>query len=328
MIISASRRTDIPAFYSKWFINRIRDGYCTVPNPFNSNQVSWVDLSPENVDVIVFWTRNPNPLIPYLPELDKLGYRYYFQYTVLGYPREIDQKSPALNSSKEIFTSLSKKIGAFKMIWRYDPIVFTQNLTPQFHIENFKKISQSLRGSSHHCVISLVDLYTKIKKRINDLNKQGEAIQPPIGIDEDTLKGMLNEMVFWAAKNEMTIHSCAEDIDLTQFGIKPGKCVDDIFIKKVFGIDVSHKKDPSQRKECGCVISKDIGMYDSCLFGCQYCYATSSFDRARLNHSNHNPISPSLIGWHEKEKPNLGQPKIIKQSQQLTLWTDDNTTDN
>ncbi|MCX8024216.1 MAG: DUF1848 domain-containing protein, partial [Thermanaerothrix sp.] len=122
MIISASRRTDIPAFYTPWFIHRVRAGYCTVPNPFNHNQVSYVSLKPEDVDIIVFWTRNPAPLIPYLGELDARGLRYYFQYTIMENPRTIDKKSPPLQPAIETFVELSEKIGDERVIWRYDPI--------------------------------------------------------------------------------------------------------------------------------------------------------------------------------------------------------------
>ena len=139
MIISASRRTDIPAFYSEWMLHRLKAGYCTVANPFNRNQVSRISLRPEDVDAIVFWTRNPRPLMRYIPELDSQGYRYYFQFTILGYPREIDPKSPTAAAAVQTFHELSERLGPTRVIWRYDPIVFTGLTPPAFHRENFQR---------------------------------------------------------------------------------------------------------------------------------------------------------------------------------------------
>ena len=126
MIISASRRTDIPAFYAEWMVRRLKEGYCTVPNPFNRNQVSRISLRPEEVDAIVFWTRNPRPLMPYLDELDSRGYRYYFQFTILGYPRDIDPKSPPAATAIEVFREIAERLGPRRVIWRYDPVVLTE----------------------------------------------------------------------------------------------------------------------------------------------------------------------------------------------------------
>ena len=322
MIISASRRTDIPAFYSEWFINRIRAGYCTVPNPFNTKQVSWIDLSPDQIDVIVFWTRNPRPLFPYLKELDRLGYRFYFQYTVMANPTAIDPKSPPTETAIKASRDLSELVGAKRLIWRYDPIVFTPLTPPTYHQEAYAKIAQNLIGCTNRSVISLVDIYSKAKKRIGDMAKKGATIQVPATVDPEAFNTMLFKIVGLARENGMKISSCAEDIDLTGFGIQPGKCVDDQYIQELFGIDVIHKKDPSQRDACGCVVSKDIGMYDSCLFGCQYCYATSSFERARKNHADHNPQSPSLIGWYESEKSPVTRTTQQKPTKQLQLWGD------
>jgi hypothetical protein len=299
MIISASRRTDIPAFYTEWFINRIRSGYCTVPNPFNREQISRVSLLPEDVDVIVFWTRNPKPLFPYLDELDQRGYRYYFQYTLLGYPREIDTKSPNREAAITIFQELAQCIGPEHLIWRYDPIVFSQLTGIQYHLENYAQIAGELYGSTFRSVISVMDLYAKIRKRVEKMNAQGVGVVDYTGNPSQHFDNLMESFVRMAAGNGMQIQSCAEELDLTVYGIQPGKCIDDDYIQTTFGIEVGHKKDPSQRKACGCVVSKDIGMYDSCLFGCQYCYATGNFERAREHYEQHDPKSPSLVGWYD-----------------------------
>ncbi len=296
MIISASRRTDIPAFYAEWFMNRIRAGYCAVPNPFNRNQVSYVSLKPEDVDVIVFWTRNARPLLGYLAELDERSYCYYFQYTVMHNPRPIDPKSPPLESSLSTFRELADRIGPDRVIWRYDPIVFSTVTGTEFHQRTYQLIAQALRGYTCRSVVSIVDIYGKARKRLRELAEQGVELLDGEGQAFDDLMYALART---ANENGMEIVSCAEKIDLQPYGIQPGKCVDDEYIAKTFGINVTDKKDPSQREACGCVVSKDVGMYDSCLYGCRYCYAVSSFERARANYEEHDPSSPSLIGWYD-----------------------------
>ena len=301
MIISASRRTDIPAFYAQWFINRIRAGFCEVPNPFNRGQVSRISLLPEDVDVIAFWTRNPRPLLPYLDELERRGYRYYFQYTLLGYPPEIDINGPASQASLLTFRELAQRVGPGRVIWRYDPIVLTQITPPAYHRQAFARLAGSLEGFTGRSVISLMDDYPKIRGRLAEMARQGSSLLP-VSMDGKDLEGelpewlgdLLRELAEIAQTHQMEMLSCAEEADFRPFGILPGKCIDDGYIERLFGIDVTHSKDPGQRSACGCVVSKDIGMYDSCLFGCRYCYATTSFRRARANYLRHDPEAPSL----------------------------------
>jgi hypothetical protein len=292
MIVSASRRTDIPAFYSRWFMNRIKAGYCLVPNPFNLKQISEISLAPEKVDLFVFWTRNPKPLIPNLKELDDRGYSYYFLYTLMNNPRILDPKSPPVETSIDTFRMLSDKIGPEKVIWRYDPIILSNVTDIGFHKEKFGLIAEKLRGYTFRCMISLVDIYRKLEKRLITLVDAGCVLQKS---GEYNLSGLLSSLVEMASDNGIEIKSCASKIDLEAFGIPPGKCIDDSLIGKITCKQIELTKDPYQRKECRCVVSKDIGMYDTCLYECRYCYATSSFERAKLNNNNHDPDSSSLI---------------------------------
>lgn len=305
MILSVSRRTDIPAFYAEWFIRRVRAGYCTVPNPFNPRQLTQISLEPENVEVIVFWTRNPRPLFPHLTELDERGYRYYFQYTLLNNPRAVDPKAPAMETAIRTFRQLADRIGPQKVIWRYDPIVLTQLTGAAFHRQSYEHIVQTLRGYTRRSVVSVMDVYPKAQRRLAEMARQGAALLSDNITAQPWFGELMRAMVEIAGANGMEIVSCAEELDLQPYGIRPGKCVDDDYIREVFGLDVSHTKDPGQRAACGCVVSKDIGMYDSCLFGCQYCYATRSFERAKANHAAHNPDSPSLLEWYETMQPLL-----------------------
>jgi len=313
MIISASRRTDIPAFYAKWFINRIRAGYCTVPNPFNKNQVSHISLKPEDVDVIVFWSRNPAPLIPHLEELDQRGYKYYFQFTLMNNPRFLDTKSPPYTSSIKVFQKLANYVSPDRVIWRYDPIVLSDATGIDFHIKTYKEIAALLSGYTRRSVISIMDGYAKNNKRLREVENTYNLKIVNIADSQHLLTKLLPSLAEIAHSNGMEIFSCAEAIDFSSYGILPGKCIDDEYIERVFHLDVSHKKDSAQREACGCVVSKDIGMYDSCLFGCQYCYATTDFKKSEENNKKHDFRSPSLIGWYES--------KDSSQQKQLELFT-------
>jgi hypothetical protein len=292
MIISASRRTDIPAFYSEWFMNRIRAGYCTVPNPVNPKRISHVSLNPDDVDVIVFWTRNPKPLIKWLAELDIRGFRYYFQYTILANPRIIDPKSPPTQQSIETLKSLADHVGHDRVIWRYDPIVITNQCPSFYHLEKISYIASTLRGYTKRLIISMFDTYDHTKGRMRGLEEKGLRVSL---LEGEQFHSFIKSIVEIAKANGMEVFSCAEENGLDRFGVASGKCIDDRLIEEVFKIMVTHKKDPHQRLACGCVISKDIGMYDTCPFDCVYCYATRNIESVKRNLLKHDPQSPSLI---------------------------------
>jgi Domain of unknown function (DUF1848) len=301
MIISVSRRTDIPAFYHKWFMNRIRSGYCVVPNPFNSKQVSRIDLTPENVEIIVFWTRNPKPFLSSLDELDKWGYKYYFQFTLMNNPSFIETNKIPFSTAIKTFQELGQLIGCEKVIWRYDPIVFSSHTNIDFHLQQYADIASQLSGYTNRCVISFMDRYAKNNSRLKKIEKEQNISFFNFEDIPEVFSIFLPSIAKIAHQYNMQLFSCAETYDLQSYGINHGKCIDDDYISQVFNLKVNHQKDSSQRENCGCVKSRDIGMYDSCLFGCQYCYATSSFDKARENHRQHDPNSPSLMGWYDCE---------------------------
>jgi DNA repair photolyase len=296
MIISASRRTDIPAFYAEWFINRVREGYLFVQNPFNVHRFTKVALSPPDLDAIVFWTKNPAPLLGYLDELDGRGYRYYFQFTVNAYPRLIEPSLPDEEQLLSTFRTLSERIGAERVIWRFDPVLIS-DITPESVIlETFARLAGCMSGQTERVVISFARFYRTVKSRLDRTQKEtgvcfSDASANPGGIYE-----IAREMARIAQSNSMHIVSCAEKLDLCELGIERGKCIDDDLLKKVFGIDVSPAKDPYQREECRCVRSQDIGQYDTCLHGCLYCYANPSKNKAQRSSRLHDPKSPFLIG--------------------------------
>jgi DNA repair photolyase len=310
MIISASRRTDIPAFYSEWFINRIREGYVLNKNPFNANQIKRIPLTPYQVDAIVFWTRNPKPLMKHLDELDEKGFNYYFQYTITGYPRELEKHTPHPLKAIETFIELSNKIGKEKVIWRYDPIIFTQYTDFDEHIRLFDKISKALESKTDKVVISFADPYKKITKKLEALQYQD------ILETKSKLYELIKSMSEIATSRNMIVESCSEEIDLDYCNIKHGKCIDDELIEKVFNISLNIHKDKNQRKECGCVQSVDIGVYNTCSHGCTYCYATFSDNTVEKNKLIHDSKSPLLIGNLE----DLNEKALNELKNELTLF--------
>jgi DNA repair photolyase len=296
MIISASRRTDIPAFYAEWFMNRIREGHLFVQNPFNANRFTKVDLSPSNVEAIVFWTKNPAPMLGYLDELDARGYRYYFQFTVTAYPKLIEPFVPTEEQLLANFQNLSARVGAERVVWRFDPVLIS-GITPENVIlETFARLAGRMRGQTERVVTSFARFYRTVKSRLDRAQKETGTGFTDISGNPDRIYGVAREMASIAKRNSMRIVSCAEKLDLAEFGIEHGKCVDDGLLKKVFGIDVSPVKDPYQRVECRCVRSQDIGQYDTCLHGCLYCYANPNRIRVNKNRALHDPKSPFLIG--------------------------------
>ena len=271
MIISASRRTDIPAFYTDWFLRRIAEQYCTVVNPFNPRQVARVSLAPADVDAIVFWTKNARPLIPHLDRLNRLGYRYYFQVTVNGYGERFEPYVPPLEECIKTFCELAAQIGPDKVIWRYDPIVVSNKTAVEYHKERFAYIMERLRPATRRVVVSFVDDYRKAASQFRQLAREGVEVRLTPGPDEVAeLAGFIGRN---AVAHGLEAVSCAETFDLQPFGIKRGKCIDDVLLEKLFGIRVGSAKDRSQRPECGCIAAKDIGVYGTCRHGCRYCYA-------------------------------------------------------
>lgn len=287
MILSASRRTDIPNYYSEWFYNRIKEGFVYVRNPMNRHQVSRIDLSPEVVDCIVFWTKNPAPMLDRLDELS--AYPYYFQFTLTGYGQEIERNVPHKREKMiPVFQKLSNRIGSKRVIWRYDPILFTKVYTPEYHLKAFGQIAEALRGYTDKCVISFVDQYAKNKKVMENI-----GVYEPNDAAIAKFAGGLSEI---AKANGMAMCSCAEKIDLEQYGIEHNCCIDQRLIEDIVGCKINAGKDKNQRLECGCVESIDIGTYNTCQNGCRYCYANESQDKVVRACSRYDVNSPILCG--------------------------------
>lgn len=286
MIISASRRTDIPAFFSDWFYNRITEGYLLVRNPMNQHQISRINLSPKVVDCIVFWSKDPSRLIDRLHILR--DYSFYFQYTLTGYGQRLEPNVPSSNESIAIFDALSQTIGKDRIIWRYDPIILSETFNIEYHATRFEEIARQLSGRTRRCVISFVDMYKKSKRNM--------ASVPVIEILAEQMIEVATTLHAIASKHDMELTSCAEAVDLARYGINHGKCIDDKLIEEISGFALDVEKDPTQRAECGCVASVDIGSYNTCAHECLYCYANYNHNWVHRNYAAHDPRSPLLFG--------------------------------
>lgn len=285
MIISASRRTDIPTYYSEWFLKRIKAGYVYVRNPMNPHQISQINLSPEVVDGIVFWTKNPSPMLDRLVELN--DYMYYFQFTLNSYGVDVEENIP--NKSKVIipaFQRLSDSIGPDRVIWRYDPIFLSRLYTVDYHIRYFEELAKRLSPYTRKCTISFLDLYRNTEKNI--------AILAPDKFSVERQTQLAKTIAKIAHSYGLRIDTCAEEIDLSQYGIEHAKCIDDCLFSQLLQCPLEIKKDKNQRLGCGCAESVDIGAYNTCQNGCKYCYANYSSKAVYMSSKNHDPDSPLL----------------------------------
>ncbi len=287
MIISASRRTDIPACYTEWFLNRIREGYAVIRNPMNSRQMRRVSLKPEDVDGIVFWTKNPMSLMERLDELK--DYPYYFQFTLTAYNRDIE---PGIPDKKGVmipaFRSLSDKIGSERMVWRYDPILISDRYSVRFHAEAFKRMAGALCGSTDTCVISFLDTYRCMTKRSE---KQG--IRPPAAEEQ---RAIVESFADTARKYGFALKTCCEAVDFSDYGVVRSACIDTERLEKISGRKLAINKDRNQRPGCGCAASVDIGVYSTCRNGCVYCYANRGDGMIMRNTEQYDAMSPVLCG--------------------------------
>lgn len=299
MILSASRRTDIPAFYADWFFNRIKEGYVCVRNPMNVHQVSSISLSPDVVDCIVFWTKNPAPMLRRIDELK--DYDYYFQYTLNAYDKDAEPGVPPLGERIQTFRELSGRIGKERVIWRYDPIIFTDRYDPAYHLEQFTAIAGELAGYTEKCVFSFVDIYpTKNQKNLRQLNYTN------LGLAD--MEPLLSGMTRVAKECGLALATCAERVDLSRYGIEHNSCIDGKLIERITGCSLKTVRD-EQRADCHCVKCDDIGSYDTCTHMCAYCYANFRHDIVREKAALYDPDSPLLC---DSIVP--GEDKVTKRS--------------
>lgn len=329
VIISASRSTDIPAFFAKWFFNRLAKGYCVWYNPFNQ-QPMYISFS--KCKVVVFWTKNPEQIIPFLPELDRRGIHYYFQVTLNDYMKEgFEPNVPPVEKRIEIFRKLSELIGKEKVIWRFDPLIITPTIGPRELLKRIWNIGNQLKGYTDKLVFSFVDVkaYRKVqnnlvKETMHFTKEDVENAEANHAQRIEIVEGLQKIRNAWHQEGwDVEMATCAEDINLEQYGIEHNRCIDGELMKRIFADDEElvyylhtlkwperdifgqlppipekkkNVKDVGQRKICGCMVSKDIGMYNTCRHFCVYCYANTSKESVMNNASKYNEDSESIIG--------------------------------
>lgn len=307
MIISASRRTDIPAFYSEWFMNRLKEGYALIPNPRNPNRLGRVALSPENVDCIVFWTKNPANMLGRLSELDAMGYAYYVQFTLTPYDRSMEPNLPSKAELLRTFIEMADQIGALRSVWRYDPVVVDDKHGVGWHVEQFSAICGKLRTYTERCILSFVDPYKSLCDRHRALT-------------DDEMIGIASGFSKIARRCGIALYTCAEEIDLSRYGIGHSACIDQKLIEKTAGYRITAKKDANQRAACRCIESVDIGAYDTCPHGCTYCYATSSPKTVLRRVNEHDPRAPMLTGCPKGDEIVTDRTTPSQKVTQLSLF--------
>jgi len=262
MIISASRRTDIPAMFADWFFDRIAAGEVLVANPFNPNQTRRVSLKPADVDGFVFWSKNPEPMLTRLDELQDIA--YYFQFTITGYGLEVEPSVPDKTVAVKTFQQLAARTAPGSLVWRYDPIFLSPEYTIDWHLDNFAELASELAGATDTCIISFGDVYRKNVRRIREL----EFRSP----DDMEIRDIAKNLSQICQHFGLMLQTCAELNDLSSFGITHARCIDHQRLSRLAGQPINFKKDKNQRPACGCAASVDIGRYNTCLLGCKYCY--------------------------------------------------------
>lgn len=302
MIINTGQRTDIPAFYSDWFANRLREGYVCVRNPYNPKQVSRYQLNPEVVDVIGFCTKNPAPMFKYMDLLN--GYGQFWYVTLTSYGRDIEPNVPDKHKLIEDFKKLSDMVGVNCVGWRYDPIYISDRYTEEYHINAFSQIAEALDGYTKTVVISFIDLYPKVRKNFPEAR----------AVTKEQRLRMGKKIIEIAAAHGMTVKPCAEGDELAQFGADCGGCMTIADYEKAIGQRLNVPKKKGARAECACYLSGDIGAYNTCKHLCRYCYANAEPDVVMAQSSLHDPTSPFLVGNYQPDD-------IINEVQQKN-WID------
>lgn len=285
MIINTGQRTDIPAFYSKWFMNRIHEGFVLVRNPYYPTIVTKFRLDPKTVDVLGFCTKNPRPMFPYLDELKPFGQFWYVSIT--GFGKDLEPNVPPIDQAIEDFQYLSKKVGSHAVGWRYTPIIVNEKYTVEHHIKTFEMIAKALKGYTELAVFGFLDLYPKLQRIHPELKDAKE---------EDKI-ALAKAFLAIAKENGMDLRLCSKEKWLSSYGIDVDGCmrIEDYERSIQSKLDIKQKMQ-ARKGYCACYLSNDIGSYNSCLHLCSYCYANGDADAVKKNYAQHDDDSPLLIG--------------------------------
>lgn len=290
MIISASYKTDIPAFYGEWFMRRLRAGYCLTVNPYG-RQIYRVPLTPDQADGFIFWTRNIGPFLPHLPTVRSMGLPFVVQYTVTGYPRSLDAAVPDPARSVQHMQQLADRYGPGVAVWRYDPVIFTSLTPPDFHRRNFANLARMLEGSTDEVIISFAQIYRKSRRNLErSARQEGFTWEDPPG---ETKRDLAADLASIAGSHSMRLTICSQ-ADYLAGAAREARCVDTDRLSLLTDRPVT-APEKGNRPDCRCHQSRDIGEYDTCPHGCVYCYAVERRLLAQARHRAHNPEGEFLF---------------------------------
>lgn len=289
-VISVSRRTDIPALYSEWFMNRIRAGFAHYRNPFGGKMCE-VSLRPDDVMAFVFWSRNYAPLLQYLPELDDLSYGAYFHYTLTDFGLPLEPYTPSTAQVIEVFHQLARRYSPRHVLWRFDPLIYSQTMANNYFVKKFTNLAQQLQGATQRCYISFADFYRKLDKTLRPLVRQGFKFHEPSLQEKIDLIGQFVEI---GREYGIRIYACCEQDILQVPDVEQAHCIDPVLLHELFPQKFRSLKPASTREGCGCFASRDIGAYETCIHGCVYCYANSSHKKALARFKAHKSQQTSL----------------------------------
>ena len=308
MIVSASRRTDIPRWYAPWLMNRLRAGEVLVGEPYRPHRLRRYALTPEGVDAVVFWTKDPRPLLPHLDEIKAMGYRSLLQFTLTPYGADIE---PGLEDKGEIlaaFQALGRRLGRERVLWRYDPVLLTGAIGADWHRERFRALCERLSPYTDQVTLSFLDSYP---------GRPMDGLRAPDHREAAELAAYFGET---ARAFGLSAVMCCEAGDYTRYGIGRAACIDRERLERVCGGPLELKPDRGQRPGCGCCESVDIGAYDTCPTGCRYCYANRSPGRTAAGWARHAPDSPLLVGFPGPEDEIIDADCVSARASQLRLF--------
>ena len=310
MIINTGMRTDIPAFYSKWLLNRIKEGFVYVRNPYYKNQVTKYSLNPNVVDCLAFCTKNPHPLISNLDKLD--SFKQFWFVTITPYGKDIEPNVPDKKQVIDDFKELSNHLGKNAVALRYDPILINEKFDVDMHIKCFDKLLKELKEFTEDCTISFLDLYEKVKRN-------APGLRPPTSEEQIKIAKAFSKI---GKENNITIHACCEKEQLKEYGLDVTGCMSQEIVEKAIGSKLKAPKNNSKRSECNCLMGNDIGSYNTCMHLCKYCYANANQTLVKENIKKHNPNSPFLIGELEPDDKitNANQKSWITKDNQISFF--------
>lgn len=290
MIVSASYKTDIPTFFGEWFMNRLQAGRCKMVNPYNK-RIYRIPLDRDSVDGFVFWTKNIEPFMKYLPQIKAAGYPFIVQYTINGYPRVLEQRVVDASRSVQTFRRIVEEFGPRVAVWRYDTIIISSETPVEFHLDNFRRLATVMREATDEVVISFAHIYKKTQRNLDWAARRfGFSWRDPSPDEKRRLASQLAEI---ASEFGIQLTLCSQP-EYVVPGTKEASCIDVARLAEVAGKPIVAKS-RGNRKECGCSYARDIGEYDTCPHGCVYCYAVQNRDLAQRRFRQHDPNSEFLF---------------------------------